>query len=1071
MMRIINILEQLQLLDSMKKKLIILIGILLANSAAIAQCAGATGCPTLAMNGASVSCYGGSNGSAGVTVSGVSAAYLTYNWAYDGSNGTSISGLQAGTYAVTVKNTCTGCTATGYYTVNTPSQLAIATTTQTNVNCFAGNTGLITINISGGTPPYSVSWSNGGSGTTISNLSTGTYTATVTDSKGCQKQKTFVITQPSSPLGSTFTKINVDCFGRNTGSIDLSPFGGTGPYTFVWSPGGQLTEDLQGLYAGSYSVTIKDSKNCTSPKNVQITQPTVLAATIQAAPVTCYGYSNGSVQVLPSGGTSPYSYTWSNSTYSFSQNSPTLSNVPSEIYNVHITDAKGCIAQKTDTVNTPTQITVSNAIITNINCYGESTGKIELAVIGGTVTTGYIYEWSNSSGIIVGATSNILQNIPSGSYSVLIKDNNNCSILKTYQITQPSLALGIITNSVNEVLCYGFNTGSVDVNVYGGTPSYTYSWQNSNLINVGLSEDLAGVEAGEYTLLVTDANNCTTSGIYIIVQPADTLAVSNNITPVLCYNGSTGAVNLTSSGGTSPYSFAWNNSSYLLSVTLEDLINYPSDTYDLVLTDDHGCIYTESYFIPQPTLLTGNLIGTDILCKNEATGAVDLTVQGGVLPYNFLWNNLSTTEDISSLPAGDYSVIVTDANFCTFSAAITITEPSDTLGYQFTTVDVSCHGFANGEINLIASGGSPLYSLLWTTGDTNFYINNLTAGYYSFNLTDNNGCLVFDSLEIFQPDLLLANYVVTPVTCKGLGDGRIDITPTGGISPYTYSWYNSNFALSAQVEDLVDFPFDTYQLELRDSFNCLTEVFILLDEPDELVATANTIDATCFGESNGSIDVEVTGGNPGYTYLWSNGTTNQDATNLTSGEYSVMVTDTKNCQDSLTIVIYEPEPVTISFDIKEVTCADQFNGEIYAYPSGGTGDFTYNWKVGSADNFITDLYGGYYSVLVTDIVGCEKIDSAFVPTNSQDCIQPPNAFTPNNDLYNDTWHLENIGIYPEADVKVFNRWGELIYHQSNPDEEWDAIHNGQPLPSETYYYTITLSSKNKPVMGAVTIIR
>jgi len=1055
----------------MKNKIIFILGFLFINAKRIAQCAGATGCPTIQMSGSSVNCYGGSNGQASVTVTGVSAGYLTYNWAYNNSNGTSISGLQAGTYAVTVKNTCTGCTATGYYTVNTPSQLAIATNTQTNVNCYEGNTGQIVINVSGGTPPYTINWTNGGSGSTISNLSAGTYTATVTDIKGCSKQKTFIVTQPSSPLGSTFAKVNVDCFGRNTGSIDLSPFGGTGPYTFLWSPNGQITEDIQGLIQGSYTVTVKDSKNCTSPKNIQITQPNLLTATIQAVPVTCYGYNNGSVQVQPIGGTFPYNYTWSNSTFTFAQNSTSLTNIPSEIYNVNIIDSRGCTNQKTATVASPTQISVSNLMITDVSCFGQSTGAIQLALIGGTVTSDYSYVWSNSVGIISGATTNSIQNRSAGMYTVVITDDNNCSITETYEITEPSVALGIITNSVNEVLCYGFSTGSIDINVYGGTPNYTYSWQNSNSTSVGFAEDLTNVVTGIYTILVTDFNNCSVTETYTIVQPSDTLQVNEIITPVLCFAGSTGIINLTTTGGTSPYTFTWNNSSYLLAVTLEDLINYPSDSYDLVITDNHGCIYSESYFIPQPTLLTGTSAGTNILCKNDATGAVDFSPQGGVLPYDYLWNNSSTTQDINTLTAGNYSILLTDANFCTITTPITLTEPMDTLGFEYSTIDVTCHGFANGEISLTATGGTPFYFLQWNTGGTVLNINDLTAGYYSFALTDNNGCTVSDSLEITQPDILLSNYAVTPVTCEGLSDGTIDISPTGGVTPYSFTWYNSDFSLSAQVEDLVNFPFDTYQLELRDSFNCITEVYILLNEPEELVAIASSVDATCSGSSDATIDVEVSGGNPGYTYVWSNGITNQDAINLPSGEYSVLVTDTKNCQDSLTIVIYEPEPITIQFDVTEVSCVDQFNGEIYSYPAGGTGSFTYNWETGSTEEFVNGLYGGYYALMVTDNLGCQMLDSAFVPTKSQDCIQPPNAFTPNDDLYNDTWHIENINIYPEAEIKIFNRWGVLVYNQTNPSEEWNAVHNGQPLPSETYFYTITLSSNNKPVKGSVTIVR
>ena len=378
------------------------------------------------MTGSAVSCYGGSNGSAQVSVSGVPSQYLTYSWS-TGANGTQIAGLTAGTYSVLVKNTCTGCTSTGYFTVNTPALISISGTV-TNVDCFSGNDGSIAANVTGGVAPYTYSWSpSGGTGPTANNLTANNYSLLVTDNKGCTKSKSFTVSQPLAPLNLTYTAENVDCFGNGSGSIDISPFGGTPPYTYSWSPGGQPTQDIQGLTSGSYLVSITDSKGCLRQQSIPITQPNQLTAAVDSVPVSCYGYSNGSVTVSPSGGVTPYSYLWNNSSFTFSQNSPTLVNVPSEVYSVEVTDANGCKVNQTASVGSPSQITVSNATLTHVKCFGESTGKIELAVIGGTVTTGYSYQWSNSSGVIVGATSNILQNIPAGQYTVLITDNNGCT--------------------------------------------------------------------------------------------------------------------------------------------------------------------------------------------------------------------------------------------------------------------------------------------------------------------------------------------------------------------------------------------------------------------------------------------------------------------------------------------------------------------------------------------------------------------------------------------------------------------------------------------------------------------
>lgn len=166
--------------------------------------------------------------------------------------------------------------------------------------------------------------------------------------------------------------------------------------------------------------------------------------------------------------------------------------------------------------------------------------------------------------------------------------------------------------------------------------------------------------------------------------------------------------------------------------------------------------------------------------------------------------------------------------------------------------------------------------------------------------------------------------------------------------------------------------------------------------------------------------------------------------------------------DSITVTIIEPEPITIEFQVTEVTCADQYDGTAFAIPSGGTGAFTYEWSTGSTSDFIDSLLGGNYSVTVMDFVGCVMSDSTFINTNPQACIQPPNAFTPNDDNYNDTWFLKNIYLYSDLDIQIFNRWGTIVYDQNDSYNPWNGIYHGQPLPAETYYYIINLNNSTEP---------
>lgn len=1043
---------------------------------------GQTSCPTFSFtNITPVSCYNYSNGSATITNLNPSNSIITWQ---TGQNTATISNLSAGTYTVSVQHPTNGCISTGAVVINSPNPLAITSSNVTDVSCFGGANGQIQVQVSGGTPTYSYNFGTGGQASSTSpGLPTGTHTVTVTDSKGCSTQQSFFLDQPQTALDISYQATDAACFNSPTGSIDVSMNGtGTPPYSYSWTTGAGTglianAEDQSNLTAATYNLTVTDYNGCTNAESIIIGQPTALNLDMNNIPnidVSCFGYSDGQVSTTATGGTQPYSYSWSNSTMVFAANSAVLNNIPSDVYDVVVTDDNGCQVTGSALVDTPTPLIINSSTVQNVECYGESTGSVTVNPLGGTAP--YSYVWLNSSGSTVSTGTNTINTLFADDYTVIVTDSKGCQITQTYSVTQPSSPVSIILNGVTDVLCYGEFTGEVNIAVTGGTPGYLYNWVDAGGSTVATTEDLTNQPYGNYTITVSDIYGCDSTASFYIAQPADTLFATHVMTPVVCYGESNGSIDVTTTGGTSPYSYEWTNSTYQLSTNVEDLNNFPSDTYYMVITDLHGCQFLDTFFISEPPLLTGTTVGVDILCKYDATGEIDLTIQGGVTPYLYQWTNSSgtlvgTTQDLVNLVADTYDLLATDANGCTFETSVTLVEPDDTLGFIVEAFPVICHGDATGYIELEATGGTPLYSVLWSSADTIMNISDLTAGWYEFLITDDHGCQIGDSVEVTQPDLLLANEVVTDVTCHGYYDGIIDINPSGGNPPYSYTWYNSDYALSAQTQDLVNFPADTYQLELTDSLGCFTEIFVDLPEPDPIVIEAETIDVTCAGGSDGSIDVTVTGGNPAYTYLWSNGATTEDLVNIPIDIYTIWVTDTKNCQDSLTIEIFEPDPIVIDFVVEEVSCADQYDGYALASPYGGTGDFTYLWSNGVTTDYIDSVYGGTYSVTVTDIVGCEMTDSTFIPTNPQSCIDPPNAFTPNGDLYNDTWFLENSYLYPDISVKIFNRWGNLLYEQKNVYQPWDGIYNGQPVPSATYYYIINLNNYHEPYKGFITIVR
>ena len=530
-----------------------------------AQC---TGCPTIQMSGTALDCYGDLDGTASVLVTGGSSSY-TYSWSNTPSGSSnSIGGLSAGTYTVAVTDNCTGCTITGAYTVNAPNPIALSGVVS-DVSCHSGTNGSIIMNLSGGTPGLGAyyDWSyNGvtawpGNPANYTTASTGNYSVTYSDDNGCKASASFFVNQPPAALGLDHTKIEVDCFGTPTGSINISPYGGTQPYAFDWDNDGigdwDDTEDLSGLYAITYEVTIRDFNACTYNQSIAITQPAnALYAETSSVGVSCFGDSNGEVSVSTiSGGTSPYNYAWANSTFVYSQNTSILQNLPADIYSVDVTDDNGCGISLGATVSSPTPIVFMSEVVTDVTCFGYLNGSINVGCCGVEQLehqAGYSYQWSNDLGIMAGENGPVLNFQPAGDYTLVVEDDNGCQITHSYVIDQPDLPLGIVTNAITDVLCYGMNTGAIDIAALGGTPGYFYAWENSALVSMGSTEDISSLFEDTYSVIVTDANGCVASESFLVDQPDDTLIASSIITPVVCFGESNGAVNLYTSGGNYP---------------------------------------------------------------------------------------------------------------------------------------------------------------------------------------------------------------------------------------------------------------------------------------------------------------------------------------------------------------------------------------------------------------------------------------------------------------------------------------------------------------------------------------
>ncbi|WP_410492662.1 beta strand repeat-containing protein, partial [Chryseobacterium sp. BGARF1] len=613
-------------------------------------------------------------------------------------NGAPFSGVTTSTLTVTgatgamngYQYRCVATNSSGSATSNLANLTVVsvsATTTKTNVSCNGSNNGTATVTASGGIAPYTYSWSpSGGTAATATGLAVGVYTVTVTDNLGCFTTATATITQPTAISGTTVVT-NIACNGGSTGAINLTPTGGTAPYTFNWG-GGITTEDRTGLAAGTYTVTITDANGCTGTVSATVTQPTAMSATTSQTNISCNGGTNGTASIVVTGGTAPYTYSWSPS----GGTAATASGLASGTYTVTVTDANACTITRTVTITQPTAIS-GTTVVTNIACNGGSTGAINLTPTGGTAP--YTFNWGG------GVTTEDRTGLASGTYTVTITDANGCTGTVSATVTQPT-AMSATTSQTN-ISCNGGSNGTATITVTGGTAPYTYSWSPSG----GTAATASGLASGTYTVTVTDANACTITRTVTITQPT-VISGTTVVTNIACNGGSTGAINLTPTGGIAPYTFNWGGG-----ITTEDRTGLAAGTYTVTITDANGCTGTVNATVTQPTAMSATTSQTNISCNGGTNGTASIVVTGGTAPYTYSWSpSGGTAATASGLAAGTYTVTVTDANACTITRTVTIIQPTAISGTTVVT-NIACNGGSTGAINLTPTGGTAPYTFNW----------------------------------------------------------------------------------------------------------------------------------------------------------------------------------------------------------------------------------------------------------------------------------------------------------------------------------------------------------------------
>ncbi|MFV8389914.1 beta strand repeat-containing protein, partial [Flavobacterium sp. LB1P71] len=735
-------------------------------------------------------------------------APFSYLWNFgDGTTSTAISPLH--NYTTTGGNVTVSLTVTDSRSptpasnttskiIFIPNKLVTSISQQTNISCNGGNNGSATATSSGGTGPYTYSWNSTPVQTTAiaTGLLAGAYTITVTDVKGCITNAVATITQPAA-LSALATTTTVLCSGGN-GSIDLTVSGGTSPYTYLWS-NGATTQDISGVIAGTYAVTITDANGCSVQKSVTINAaPTEISFTATATQPKCFGEKGAVVLSTPTGGTGNITF-----------GSTATTNLAAGNYTYTATDANGCSVQKSVTINAaPTEISFT-ATATQPKCFGEKGAVVLSTPTGGT------------GNITFGSTATT--NLAAGNYTYTATDVNGCSVQKSVTINAVPNEISF-TATATQPKCFGEKGAVVLSTPTGGTGNITFG-----------STATTNLAAGDYTYTATDANGCSVQKSVTINAAPNEISFTATATQPKCFGEKGSVVLSTPAGGTGNIAFDSTATT-----------NLAAGVYTYTATDANGCSTQHVVTINAvPNEISFKATATQPKCFGEKGSVVLNTPTGGTGTINF--NSTATTE----LAVGDYTYIATDTNGCSTQHVVTINAAPTAISFTATPTQPKCVGEKGSVVLSTPTGG---------TGTINFNstaTTNLVAGDYTYTATDANGCSVQKSVTInAAPTEISFTATATQPKCFGEKGAVVLSTPTGGTGNITFgSTATTNLAAG------------NYTYTATDANGCSVQKSVTINAvPTEISFTATATQPKCFGEKGAVVLSTPTGGTGNITF-------------------------------------------------------------------------------------------------------------------------------------------------------------------------------------------------------------
>ena len=990
-------------------------------------------------------------------------APLTYNW----SNGVcsisqTVSPPATTTYTLTVSSG-NGCSSSDQVAI-TVNPLPVANAGLNTGICF-GTSATLNAGASSGVLPLSFNWSNGVAGVSqvVSPITATTYDLTVTGGNGCVSTDQVIITVNPLPVASAGPDVAI-CNGLAT-ILNANASSGVSPLSFIWSNGVNGASQIVSPSATTaYTVTVISGNACTATDMVIVTVNPLPVANAGPDVSICNG-ANTMLNASASTGTQPLHYQWSNGINAVSQ---LVAPITSTNYFLTVTSANGCTA--TDQA----LITVKALPIVNAGpdvgvCFGSGTSICANPVAG---LPPFTYHWSNGVNL---PSQNILPTITTV-FTVSMTDANACTAQDNLNVTvypQPTVSIAATTP---ENCAQG--NGGITIIVAGGTLPYQYRW-NTNPNQY--TQNIAGIPQGAYIVTVTDNNNCTAlaAGVITEIPPPVITSVTGSES---CSGNSDGFIAANVTGQSFPFSYLWSNGS-----NSQVISNLAGGAYDLTVTDAAGCSDTAIFNVGTHPVISLALSHQDAHCGHN-DGKAFSNVSGGSGNFTYLWSNFQNTQNLSNVPAGTYTVTVSDG-FCTATQSVTLMNLSGPNSIITSNINETCSASNAGAL-VVAMGGTTPYIYHWNTipVQTNAALQNVHAGTYIVTVTDANGCISTSSVTLLNSPPPISSVASSVNAACGFPDGAANIGITGGTAPFQFYWNTTPPQATQNITNVVS---GTYTVTVTDANGCTSTSTVVISQNAGPLATVASQNEIC-NNSNGTATVTATGGTGIYTYLWSNGQTSTTLTGLPHGNYSVTVSD-GGCSSSATVSVQNTPGPTASFVVHpKVLNLMQGPVTFNDYSTGNIVNWLWNYGDGSPDGsgtYNTHNYpniGTYIvSLVVTDNNGCMDTMIDTVHVNDIYTFYIPNSFTPNGDGINDVFSPEGINVDPyHFNMYIFDRWGNIVYHTNiwntaaNSCEGWNGTKDNkfgwERAVVDVYVYKIyvkELSGQTHVYYGHVTLVK